>query len=64
VRKSKLQKKLLYGEYVVPEDWDVATGPRLDGIAAASMPRAWHGSRSTTIFDEPGGWACGQAVRR
>ena len=61
MRKSKPRKNLPHGECVVPKCWDIETVPRLDRIAAASMSRVRHGSRSASIFDEPGGWACGQA---
>jgi hypothetical protein len=61
VRKSKPRKNPPHGECVVPKGWDIETVPRLDRIAAASMSRVRHGSRSASIFDEPGGWACGQA---
>ena len=61
MRKSKLRKNLPHGECVVPKGWDIETVPRLDRIAAASMSQVRHGSRSASIFDEPGSWACGQA---
>lgn len=61
MRKSKPRRNLLHGECVAPRGWDIETGPRLERIVAASMSRVRHGSRSANIFDEPGGWACGQA---
>jgi hypothetical protein len=61
VRKPKPREKRPCGEYAMLEDRDAKTGPRVGGIAVASVLRVQHGSRSTTTFDEPGGRPSGQA---
>lgn len=58
---AQATEKRPHGKHGMLEDRVADTGPRLGGIAVASVLRVRHGSRSTTTFDEPGDRPHGQA---